>query len=200
MQVEQKMEISKVQILIRSFLFETKDVVNDPQQAQKWLKSFRDTLNYQEFEQEPLPYALMLLSEASGFNQKQKLNQMMRWAKHELVQAGITNPTKEQIIQKCIEKYPEEFEEVPSETKVSSQTPPRPNQPPKPPRKRPPTLQEVYDFANDHNLDEVDARNWFERNFIERNGVDKNGKPINNWQGALIRSCQADKTKRENKQ
>lgn len=63
-------------------------------------------------------------------------------------------------------------------------------------RKKPPTKEEVYEFALDNNIDEVDARTWFEQNFIERLGCDTSGEVIRNWQGALTCFCKKQNEKR----
>lgn len=188
-----KMEITKVQILIRSFLFETKDVINDPKKAQEWLIKFRDTLNYQSYEKEPSQYAISLLNEAASFGNKQKQNQMMRWAKNDLIQAGIKEPTREQIIQKCAEKYKDEFgPQIKQGTKTT--TPPKPRNQPKEPHQ--PTKDELYLFADTEHLDVADAREWYEINYVERPGCDKNGEVIKNWKGHCKRYCQAKLNKR----
>ena len=82
-----------------------------------------------------------------------------------------------------------------SKEQSTNPPPPLPNRPKL--RKRPLTADQVYDFAADHDLDQADARNWFEQNFVERPGCDKDGEVIRNWQGALINSCKAAKKKRE---
>jgi len=63
-------------------------------------------------------------------------------------------------------------------------------------RKKPPTKEQVYNFATDHKLDSEDARTWYEQNYVERPGCDKDGEVIRNWQGALINACKAAKDKR----
>lgn len=73
--------------------------------------------------------------------------------------------------------------------------------PPKQPKRIPwPTKEDVYDFAHDHNLDEADARNWFEQNYVSRPGCHKDGEVITNWKGSLTNHCKKEKAKRENKQ
>lgn len=52
-----------------------------------------------------------------------------------------------------------------------------------------PTTEQLYDFARAENLDETDAREWYEMTVVERAGKDRDGKPIRNWKGALKRFC-----------
>lgn len=72
-------EINKVQLLIRRFLYETKDVVLDAEESQKWLKGFRDTLHYQELMESPNQYALDLLNEARSYSEAQRERIKNRW-------------------------------------------------------------------------------------------------------------------------
>lgn len=58
----------------------------------------------------------------------------------------------------------------------------------------PPTKEEVYAFAEEHHLDDIIAREWFEMH-QERGFKDKNGKSIVNWKGALTRYCKAREDK-----
>lgn len=75
---------------------------------------------------------------------------------------------------------------------------PEPPKPPKQPKRIPwPTKEQVYDFAHDHNLDEADARNWFEQNYVSRPGCHKDGEVITNWKGSLTNHCKKEKAKRE---
>lgn len=52
-----------------------------------------------------------------------------------------------------------------------------------------PTTEQLYDFVRAENLDEADAREWYEMTVVERAGKDRDGKPIGNWKGALKRFC-----------
>lgn len=112
-------EINKVQMLIRNFLYETKDVVESAEKSQEWLKRFRDTLNYQWLEKNPLPFGIELLEEAQLFNYKQAIKQMMRWAKSELTSNGAKNPSREDVVKKAVERYGEEFKSMYDKVKVN---------------------------------------------------------------------------------
>lgn len=112
-------EINKVQMLIRNFLYETKDVVESAEKSQEWLKRFRDTLNYQWLEKNPLPFGIELLEEAQLFNYKQAIKQMMRWAKSELTSNGAKNPSREDVVKKAAERYGEEFTSMYDKVKVN---------------------------------------------------------------------------------
>lgn len=101
-------EITKVQLVIRKFLFETRDVVKDPQASMEWLSKFRDTLMYQDCEKEPCGYALTLLMEARKFNESQREKIQTRHARKALLDEGIENPSREQIDRKRAEMYSEE--------------------------------------------------------------------------------------------
>lgn len=63
--------------------------------------------------------------------------------------------------------------------------------------KPPKNSAEVMAFAADHEIDEVDARDWYELNFVIRPGCDKDGCVIENWPGHLIAYCRTVKEKRE---
>lgn len=98
-------EITKVQVIIRRFLWETRDVVNDSESSRRWLENFRNTLQFQDLNDNPEPYALALLSEARKFNEQQLRKQQTRWVRESLKKDGITNPTKEQIETRWAELY-----------------------------------------------------------------------------------------------
>lgn len=98
-------EITKVQVIIRRFLWETRDVVNDSESSRRWLENFRNTLQFQDLNDNPEPYALTLLSEARKFNEQQLRKQQTRWVRESLKKEGITNPTKEQIETRWAELY-----------------------------------------------------------------------------------------------
>lgn len=55
---------------------------------------------------------------------------------------------------------------------------------------KPPTKEEVYAFAEEHQLDDIIAREWLELH-QERGFKDKNGNALLNWKGALTRYCKA---------
>lgn len=101
-------EITKVQLVIRKFLFETREVVKDPQASMEWLSRFRDTLMYQDCENEPCGYALTLLIEARKFNESQREKIQIRHARKALLEEGIENPSREQIDRKRAEMYSDE--------------------------------------------------------------------------------------------
>lgn len=54
-----------------------------------------------------------------------------------------------------------------------------------------PTTEQLYDFARLENLDEADARDWYEMTVVDRSGNDREGKPITNWKAALKRFCKS---------
>lgn len=98
-------EITKVQIIIRKFLHETKDVVKDAEKSQKWLESFRDTLQYQNLEEHPNEFAMEILREAKAFNELQRKNSQFKNVRKILAENGVNNPTRSQIEQKWAEIY-----------------------------------------------------------------------------------------------
>ena len=88
-------EITKVQVIIRRFLWETRDVVNDSESSRRWLENFRNTLQFQDLNDNPEPYALTLLSEARKFNEQQLRKQQTRWVSSRL--AGFANPSRKKV-------------------------------------------------------------------------------------------------------
>lgn len=98
-------EITKVRLIIRQFLWETRKAVESAEAAQKWLIQFRNTLEYQELEENPDAYALTILAEARSFNNTKQRNQQMRWVRATLEKDGIKNPTQEQLDDKWLEMY-----------------------------------------------------------------------------------------------
>lgn len=94
-----------MQIIIRKFLHETKDVVKDAEKSQKWLESFRDTLQYQDLEEYPNEFAMEILSEAKAFNELQRKNSQFKNVRKILAENGVNNPTRSQIEQKWAEIY-----------------------------------------------------------------------------------------------
>ena len=94
--------------MIRRFLWETRDVVKNPEESKKWLEQFRNTLQYQDLEEAPNEYALLLLAESRSFNNMQLRKQQMRWVRESLKKEGITNPTQEQLDEKWLEMYGQE--------------------------------------------------------------------------------------------
>lgn len=59
------------------------------------------------------------------------------------------------------------------------------------PRPLPSSKEQLYDFARAENLDEADARDWYEMTVVDRNGNDREGRPITNWKAALKRFCKS---------
>ena len=70
---------------------------------------------------------------------------------------------------------------------------PVPNRRVKPPK----NSAEVMSWAADHDIDPVDARDWYELNYVIRPGCDKDGCIISNWPGHCIAYCRSVKEKRE---
>lgn len=79
-------EINKVQIVIRKFLYEIKDVVKEPAKAQEWLSSFAETLQYQDLCKNPNSYAVEILEDAKGYCKKQAENRKSGWEKKKKAQ------------------------------------------------------------------------------------------------------------------
>ncbi len=98
-------EITKVQITIRKFLFETRKAVSDPQKALEWLRSFRETLEFQDLVDCPNAYALAVIEEARNFNDVQKKNSQMKQVKRALGQEGVKNPSRAQMESKWRDMY-----------------------------------------------------------------------------------------------
>ncbi|MBQ3777523.1 MAG: hypothetical protein II835_05475 [Fibrobacter sp.] len=98
-------EITKVRIVIRHLVWETRNVVNDPNESQKWLRKFRDTLQYQDLEADPDKYALAILAEARSFNDLQRRRQQMRWVRESFAKEGVKKPTQDQLDEKWLEMY-----------------------------------------------------------------------------------------------
>ena len=93
----ERTEITKVMMIIREFLSETRNIVNNADKSQQWLIQFRNTLCYQDLEDNPNKFALKLLAEARGFNDTQRRKQQTRWVRESLAKDGITNPSKQQL-------------------------------------------------------------------------------------------------------
>lgn len=98
-------EITKVRLVIRRFLAETKEAIREPEKAQEWLCSFRDTLLFQDLCEEPMPYAMELIDEARGFSATQQKNAQKKVVRRILGEQGNSNPTDEQIEAKWAEMY-----------------------------------------------------------------------------------------------
>ena len=102
-------EITKVRIVIRHLLWQIREIRNDRDAAWKWVNRFANTLQYQELEQDPDQYALAILAEARSFNDLQQRKQQMRWVRAQLAKEGVTNPTQEQLDEKWLDMYGQEF-------------------------------------------------------------------------------------------
>lgn len=102
-------EITKVRIVIRHLLWQIRDVRKDRDAAWEWVNRFANTLQYQDLEQDPDQYALAILAEARSFNDQKKRNQQMRWVREQLAKEGVTSPTQEQLDEKWLEMYGQEF-------------------------------------------------------------------------------------------
>lgn len=102
-------EITKVRIVIRHLLWQIRDVRKDRDAAWKWVNRFANTLQYQELEQDPDQYALAILAEARSFNDQQRRKGQMLGVRKQLAKEGVTNPTQEQLDEKWLEMYGQEF-------------------------------------------------------------------------------------------
>ena len=104
-------EITKVRIVIRHLLWQIREVRNDRDAAWKWVNRFANTLQYQDLEQDPDQYALAILAEARSFNDQKKRNGQMKWVREQLEKEGFTRPTQEQLDEKWLEMYGNEFKQ-----------------------------------------------------------------------------------------
>lgn len=104
-------EITKVRIVIRHLLWQIREVRNDMDAAWKWVNRFANTLQYQDLEQDPDQYALAILAEARSFNDQKKRNGQMKWVREQLEKEGFTRPTQEQLDEKWLEMYGNEFKQ-----------------------------------------------------------------------------------------
>lgn len=102
-------EITKVRIVIRHLLWQIREIRNDRDDAWKWVNRFANTLQYQELEQDPDQYALAILAEARSFNDQQRRKGQMLGVRKQLAKEGVTNPTQEQLDEKWLEMYGNEF-------------------------------------------------------------------------------------------
>lgn len=106
----EKQEISRVQVLIRRFLFEVDEILTSAEACQKWLTSFAKTLQFQDLAKEPNNYALALLKEAKNYNDQQRKNSQIKQVRKLLKDEGISNPTKKEIL----ERWEEVFGDAPT--------------------------------------------------------------------------------------
>lgn len=172
-------EINKVQLLIRRFAYETKDVVADDKAAAEWLRAFRNKLIYQDMITDSMPFAEALLQEALDFNEKQRQKANARWKdkNSDAEQAG--GVVDSNTITHTTAALPANHRPV-----VTSRIPD--------------CKDMVIDFAVEHGIDVDDAVQMWEMT-IERNGRTKDGKIITNWNGYLM-SCCKTKTKKRSQQ
>ena len=105
-------EITKVQMNIRKFLSVTKDIACDKDKCFEWFNSFRNTLLYQEFEEEQNEYAMEILEDAKMYNFEQRKKGMLSSAKKALVADGNKKPTKEEVASKMEEMFADELKEL----------------------------------------------------------------------------------------
>ena len=214
-------EITKVQIIIRKFLHETKDVVKDAEKSQKWLESFRDTLQYQDLEEYPNEFAMEILREAKAFNELQRKNSQFKNVRKILAENGVNNPTRSQIEQKWAEIYGNETT-ADGDTREDSQDRKSATsannsgarestrtdgnslivgnvarQPVLSGRNSrcPDSREDFHAFVADNKLHEGLAEEWYAIHEA-REWVDKNGNPIKDWKGALYNYCTKTEQKR----
>ena len=102
-------EITKVRIVIRHLLWQIREIRNDRDAAWKWVNRFANTLQYQELEQDPDQYALAILAEARSFNDQQRRKGQMLGVRKQMAKEGVTNPTQEQLDEKWLEMYGNDF-------------------------------------------------------------------------------------------
>ena len=114
-------EITKVQVIIRRFLWETRNVVKTPEESQRWLSKFRNTLEFQDLEELPSEYAMLLLAEAKSFNNTKKRNAQMKWVRDSLVREGIKRPTQDQLDERWLEMYGNEENNADGDIRKDSQ-------------------------------------------------------------------------------
>ena len=211
-------EITKVQITIRKFLFETRGAVRDPQKALEWLRSFRETLEFQDLVDSPNAYAMAVIEEARNFNDVQRKNSQMKQVKRALEQEGVKNPSRAQMESKWRAMYfPAEAttrEDVENksdgsdaanlESATSAGAGTLDSLTDKDKRSvfrrstsgtMPPDKQTVYDFAAAEGLDLSDAYECWDCTVNERGGRTADGKKVTNWK-AYVRSWCRTKSKR----
>lgn len=214
-------EITKVQITIRKFIFETRGAVRDPQKALEWLRSFRETLEFQDLVDSPNAYAMAVIEEARNFNDVQRKNSQMKQVKRALEQEGVKNPSRAQMESKWRAMYlpaeattREDVEtksdcsdavNLESDTSAGAGTldsltdkgkrPVGRRATAKPSGPMPPDKQTVYDFAAAEGLDFSDAYECWDCTVNERGGRTADGKKVTNWK-AYVRSWCRTKSKR----
>ena len=217
-------EITKVQIIIRKFLHETKDVVKDAEKSQKWLESFRNTLQYQDLEEFPNEFAMEILREAKAFNKLQRKNAQFKQVRKILSENGVNNPTRSQIEQKWAEIYGDaatregaevslnresgvikpttisDFSGARESTRTDGHSL-RVGNVARPPVRSgrnsrcPDSREDFHAFVADNKLHEGLAEEWYAIHEA-REWVDKNGNPIKDWKGALYNYCTKTEQKR----
>lgn len=215
-------EITKVRLIIRQFLWETRKAVESAEAAQKWLIQFRNTLEYQELEENPDAYALAILAEARSFNNTKQRNQQMRWVRAALEKDGIKNPTDEQLEECWMELYgrPEKTtadgdtrEDSHDEKSGTSAKNSEARQSQRtgggsakgtgcsivPPARNSGrkflNKEEFIQWAIDNGLDPIDANECWEAT-VERGWKDADGNPIKNIMAYAIQWCKTRETNR----
>ena len=219
-----EIEITKVQIVIRKFLWHIQDALETPEKAFEFLQRFAKTLQFQELYDNPDSYASMILAEARSFNDKKKRNAQIKYVREELSKQGIKNPTQDQIEEKWLEMYGMEKTGDASDSdaedgtaagknpgtaardNVSKTKKARANE------KQPlhserdagaesriifkaPTKEELYDYCAEHGIDQADARDCWEM-CESRQWADRDGVQINDWKGFVKGFCNSRKRKR----
>lgn len=213
-----------MQIIIRKFLHETKDVVKDAGKSQKWLESFRNTLQYQDLEEFPNEFAMEILREAIAFNELQRKNAQFKQVRKILAENGVNNPTRSQIEQKWAEIYGDaavsdkaevslnresgviepttisNFSGARESTRTDGNSLRVGNVARTPVRsgrnsRCPDSREDFHAFVADNKLHEGLAEEWYAIHEA-REWVDKNGNPIKDWKGALYNYCTKTEQKR----
>lgn len=105
----QEIEITKVQLTIRKFVYKMRELRKDNSKAGRWLDKFCDTLVYQDLVDDPDPLAIELIGEARKFSTKKVLtntrNGQIKGARASLRKEGNDNPSPEQIERRIGELY-----------------------------------------------------------------------------------------------
>lgn len=122
-------------------------------------------------------------------------NKSKEWLKnfHDCLLYGIEgiSPFGDALLKEAME-YTLKAKETKRNAAMVRWHPTHPSQPTK--QNKPPTKEEVYAFAEEHQLDDIIAREWLELH-QERGFKDKNGNAVHNWKGALTRYCKAREDK-----
>lgn len=99
--------VSNVQLNIRDLKWELKGILDNPDECSKWLRSFVETLEYQDLmpEDDRNLFAMSLVEEAKTFSDRQRVNAQKKVVRRTLESDGIRKPTKEQVEAKWREMY-----------------------------------------------------------------------------------------------